>query len=93
MCCISVIFSTKCRLLRHFIVFSSNNMFIRNHAQKFKYKPGRIKVKLRKNKRSFHYIAVRCLQTVDGNITPNGYVSGCTIAVCKASASHREGSG
>jgi hypothetical protein len=91
--CISVSFSTKCCLLHHHIVFSSDNMFIINHAQKFKYKPGQIKVKLRKSKRSSHCTAIHCLQTADGNINPNRYVSGCAIALCKSPSSHHEGSG
>ena len=68
-------------------------MFIINHAQKFKYKPGGIEVKLRKNKRSFLCIAIHRLQTADGNINPNGYTSGCVIVVCKSPASDHEGSG
>jgi hypothetical protein len=64
-------------------------MFIINHAQKFKYKPGQINVKLRKNKWNFLFIAVHCLQTADGNI-PNRYVSGCAMALCASPASHHE---
>jgi hypothetical protein len=45
-CIISVLFSTKCHLFHNFILFFSSNTFFVNRAQKFKYPPGHLKVKV-----------------------------------------------
>jgi hypothetical protein len=35
----------QCRLFEHFIFYCSNNMSVINHARKFKYRPGSLKIK------------------------------------------------
>jgi len=44
-CVISDLLSTQCSLLHNFIFFCSNNMFLINYVPKFKYQPGRLRVK------------------------------------------------
>jgi hypothetical protein len=38
------LFSTKCCLFQNFIFLCSNNIFLINHALKFKYQPSHLKV-------------------------------------------------